>query len=512
MAWHPLGWDPVWFSQYDPEHDYTKGPDFPSKVLEHRFPGVPNLGNMLELRTQKTYHDTKFDLLAGGTPCQGFSIAGLRGGLDDERSQLSLEYIRILDEKRPEWFVWENVPGVLSSNGGQDFASILSGFTGSDITACKFAKAGILEGSFYSIAWRCYDSQYFGVPQRRRRIFIVGHLGTDWRPPAAVLLERESLRRDLTPGGKKRKRTTGSAFTGINGSSGQVEAGINGVRTSELNPSSAYCRMTAIGEYAEDGTASTMKKRDYKDATDLVVIDRAAFNQGANALYDPKIEISETSPCLVSSGPHAVAHSSVIYDTTQITSPQNGSNPVPGAPCHTLAKGAHVPLLVHASKERGGCEGGGKGYLGSDELAFTLSKGQDLSILQPVILDDQGGNVMSVYEDGITGTLRAQTHGNNPIVAHGANDRVVDTLTKNANQAMGRQGDIAMSGTMVRRLTPLECERLQGFPDGHTDIPGASDSKRYAACGNSMTVQVMQYIGMRIQMVAEAMEELDLLS
>jgi len=255
-AWEPLGWEPVWFSQYDPEHNYkTQGPDFPSRVLEHHYPHISNLGDMLKLRDKDEYKTSEFDLLVGGTPCQAFSIAGLRTGLGDERSNLALEYIRILGEKRPGWFVWENVPGVLSSNGGSDFACILSGFTGRDIAPQKFEKAGIIQGDFYSVAWRVLDSQYFGVPQRRRRVFVIGHLGDDWRPPAAVLLERDSLRRDFTPGGKAGKGAAGGAKKGTRGNSRERVG----------------CRMTALGEYSIDGTASTMKKRDYKDATDLVI-------------------------------------------------------------------------------------------------------------------------------------------------------------------------------------------------------------------------------------------------
>lgn len=170
---------------------------------------------------------TDFDVLVGGTPCQGFSIAGLRGGLRDDRSNLSLEFVRILIDKRPKWFVWENVPGVLTTGSGEaeviqegeesedtgtssDFACLLSAFTGRDIADQDFEKEGIIEGEFYSIAWRILDSQWFGVPQRRRRIFVVGHLGKDWRPPLAVLFEQDGLRRDFTPGGKKRKGAAGN--------------------------------------------------------------------------------------------------------------------------------------------------------------------------------------------------------------------------------------------------------------------------------------------------------------
>lgn len=315
-AWDPLGWKPVWFSQYDPENNYSKQLDFPSEVLLHHYPHVANLGDMLKIRDSKIYHDEQFDVLVGGTPCQGFSIAGLRGGLDDERSNLSLEFVRILIEKRPSWFVWENVPGVITSVSGEeawtdgeseeefggtssDFARIISAFTGRDIADQDFEKAGCVEGEFYSIAWRILDSQYFGVPQRRRRIFVVGHLGKDWRPPVAVLFEQESLCRDFTPGGKKRKRVAGNSTTG---------AGANSI-------GGGY-RMRGFGDYVGDDSASALKKRDYKDATDLVVakaempivIDRAAYNQGVNAQFDARIEATETTPPIIKRGICAVCY------------------------------------------------------------------------------------------------------------------------------------------------------------------------------------------------------------
>lgn len=212
VAWHPLGWTPVWFSQYNPDHNYSKTPDFPSRVLEHHYPDVPNLGDMTKLRENEIYKASEFDMLVGGTPCQSFSIAGLRKGLGDERGNLAFEFVRILIEKQPTWFVWENVPGVLTSKSGadetedegieeesgnsSDFACILSAFTGRDIADQAFENSGVIEGEFYSIAWRVLDSQHFGVPQRRRRVFVVGHLGKDWGPPVAVLFERDSRARE----------------------------------------------------------------------------------------------------------------------------------------------------------------------------------------------------------------------------------------------------------------------------------------------------------------------------
>jgi DNA (cytosine-5)-methyltransferase 1 len=164
VAWPT--WTPVAFSEIEP---------FPCAVLAHHYPETPNWGDMTRY---KEWPDADVDVLVGGTPCQSFSIAGLRGGLADERGNLALEYLRLAQRIGPRWLVWENVPGVLSSNGGRDFGSILGGL----------AEIG------YGFAYRVLDAQYFGVPQRRRRVFVVGYLG-DWRPAAAVLFERESMQR-----------------------------------------------------------------------------------------------------------------------------------------------------------------------------------------------------------------------------------------------------------------------------------------------------------------------------
>jgi DNA (cytosine-5)-methyltransferase 1 len=163
-AWHPLGWRSQWLSEIEP---------FPSAVLAHHYPSVSNLGDMTKF---KEWPDAAIDLLVGGTPCQSFSVAGLRKGLADPRGNLMLTYLAIAERFAPRWLVWENVPGVLSSNGGRDFGTLLGGL----------AELG------YGFAYRVLDAQHFGVPQRRRRVFVVGHIG-DWRPAAAVLFERESL-------------------------------------------------------------------------------------------------------------------------------------------------------------------------------------------------------------------------------------------------------------------------------------------------------------------------------
>ena len=164
VAWHPLGWNPVGFSEIE---------SFPSQVLKHHYPTVPNLGDMTKFKEWQI--ESNFDVFVGGTPCQSFSVAGLRKGLDDPRGNLMLTYLAIAKQHRPRWLVWENVPGVLSSADGRDFGSFLGG-----LAVCG-----------YGFSYRVLDAQYFGVAQRRKRVFVVGYLG-DWRPAAAVLFERES--------------------------------------------------------------------------------------------------------------------------------------------------------------------------------------------------------------------------------------------------------------------------------------------------------------------------------
>jgi DNA (cytosine-5)-methyltransferase 1 len=343
VAWDELGFTPVAFSEIE---------KFPSQVLAHHYPNVPNLGDMTKYKEWNL--NEPIDLLVGGTPCQSFSVAGLRKGLEDPRGNLALTYVGILDKFRPKWCVWENVPGVLSSNGGRDFGSFL----------------GALVQLGYGFSYRVLDAQNFGVPQRRRRVFVVGCFG-DWASPAKVLFESESLRGDFTKSGKKKKETPRQFVQCFD--------------------------KQRIDQYGESNIASTIAARDYKDATDLVVIDRAAFNQGENALYQPYIEATETMPTLISKGPYAIGFTIPFKQT---------------ADCLTAAYG-----------------------------------------------------------------------------------------TKWNGNASADNGSLFVKQNMaIRRLTPIECERLQGFPDDYTNIKEkCPDGTRYKAMGNSMAVPVMRWIGQRIK-------------
>ena len=324
VAWEPLGWVPVGFSEIAP---------FPSAILKHRFPNIPNYGNLLEYK-QWPIAPGSIDLLVGGTPCQSFSVAGLRKGLDDPRGNLALVFLGLVDRLQPKWVVWENVPGALSSNGGRDFGSFL----------------GALVKLGYGFAYRVLNAENFGVPQRRRRVFLVACRDSGgWSLAAQVLFKPESLPRD-TPSGRQTE----------NDNPRRVKESIG--RRVCVTGLTTHC-LTKSYQGSEDGTGRGLP----------IVIDRAAFNQGENAQYDPHIERTDIMDTLVSKGPHAVA----------------------------------VP-----------------------------------------------------------------------------------------------------PGLAVRKLTPRETERLQGFPDDWSKIPWKGkpadecpDGPRYQACGNSMAVPCMRWIGEQIQQV-----------
>ena len=182
VAWEPIGWECVALCDFA---------SFPQKVLTHHYPEIPLFPNMLNLLKDEKFKEINFDVLVGGTPCQPFSDAGLGKGMDDERALIAIEFGNLLDEKRPTYFVWENVVGVFNKKHREGLCDIISNFTGVDFRPQDIhAGGGIIQGTKYSIAYRILDSQYFGVPQRRRRIFIVGYRGNDWRVPAAILFDQ----------------------------------------------------------------------------------------------------------------------------------------------------------------------------------------------------------------------------------------------------------------------------------------------------------------------------------
>lgn len=369
VAWGPLGWEPVAFAEIDP---------FPCAVLEKRYPGVPNLGDVSGVDWRKfVKRNGKPDVLVGGSPCQSFSIAGSRTGFDGA-SGLMWEYVRAVREVRPRWVLWENVPGALSSSHGEDFRCLLEA----------------LDALGYGLAWRVLDAQFFGLAQRRERVFLVGRLGE--RPPVEVLFEPESVPWDTRSSREKRAELAAAAGRGAEGASFTLKLR----HTGSDNPGG-----------------------------------------GAGALVQ-----SEVSATLATS-----------QDQTLFSFAPPSS------------QGARRTTYVCETAHSGS---NGLG-VGESDVMPTL----DTSNSKAVCIADDNAN--AAIDVDVAGTIKVG--GSAPMVASWR------------------------PGATVRRLTPTECERLQGFPDGWTRIPyrgktaeECPDGPRYKALGNSMAVPVMRWIGERI--------------
>lgn len=474
VAWAPLGWKAVAFSEIEP---------FPCAVLAHHYPDTPNWGDMTKFME---WPDVAIDLLCGGTPCQSFSVAGLRKGLDDPRGNLMLTFGAIAAKYRPQWLVWENVPGVLSSNGGRDFGAFL----------------GMLGQLGYGFAYRVLDAQYFGVAQRRRRVFVVGCLG-DWRRAAAVLFERHSLSGDSAPSRKQGQdaagclasRTDGGGFPGTDEAcSGYVQP-VAGTLTasfgrllgqsgqdadhghSHLVPDTAHTLRGEGFDASEDGTGR---------GTPLVPVAFQPGNLSRGCGSGPSTEVFPTLKADHGRGqsdqdPHVMVP--VPFDTTQITSATNRSNPQHGDPCHPLAAGAHPPAIAfHPTQDPISNTDGTTHAMGCG------SSGGTASIAVAVALRGREGGATAELGDDVQNCLRASSGG-------GDKPHVLTAM-------------------QVRRLTPTECERLQGFPDGYTAIPWRKkpasecpDGPRYKALGNSWATPNVQWIGRRINSVDQITKE-----
>lgn len=393
-----LGWENAFASEIDA---------FPRAVLGHHYP-EHNLHGDFTTITEKDYGSV--DVLIGGTPCQSFSVAGKRAGLDDPRGNLALEYLALARRLNSRWIVWENVPGMLSSwsddseQEGQersDFAEFLS-FVG---------ECG------YQCAWRVLDGQYFGVPQRRRRIILVGYIG-DWRPPAAVLFEREGLRGDITP-----SREAGKAI-----------AGTVGARTGR----SCGAQDAMSGHLVDTLTSNGDAHSGFRDENGLVIQQGPAdIAPTLDTHYGDKMGLEDQ---------HIRGGQDCSYPQTALCLNAGGMG----------RQDAESETLIPT----GGCFDVGVATLG-----HTKSNG------------------LGVGMSGTTGTLEAVSSANQAVI--------------------GR--DIG-----VRRLTPTECERLMGVPDGYTAVmyngKMAKDGPRYKALGNSMIVGKMRWVLGRIDKVQKILD------
>lgn len=537
LAWEPLGWEPVAFSEIEP---------FPCAVLAERWPDVPNLGDITKIDWKEEI-DGAIDLVVGGSPCQSFSVAGKREGLKGA-SGLMFEYIRCVQELRPRWFLWENVPGALTSEDGGAFGQLLR----------EMDELG------YSLAWRVLDAQFFGVAQRRRRLFLVGHLGAE--SPAEVLFEPDCLSGNPQSSREKRKELARRAGR---------SAACAGFKYS------AAPRANTIG-YAEE-QANTLTADWHAPA----VLPLSGTGQHYMAMSQYGTEVAgcltargDSSPC-ADRGQNIVcmtgtqAHCHISDEIAGCLTAHMGKDDAP-----VVVDGTNIQTYV-CETARSGSNGLG---VGMSDVFPTLdtSSGpavwaRENSVLSPFGFAQNVRNEVRIVGDGtISGALAANpgmkqttfvcTGGTYPIneqvatrdkklgrgtalgigadgdsafalmanhphmVAAGSGNEPIAMGDLNAHTAICRNvcptlkcgGDGAMVASetadkiteanpmLVRRLTPLECERLQGFPDGHTLIgwkgkpaEECPDGPRYKAIGNSMAVPVMKWIGTCIALVDE---------
>jgi DNA (cytosine-5)-methyltransferase 1 len=407
VAWHDLGFNPVAFSEIE---------KFPSEVLAHHYPNVPNLGDMTKY---KEWNLDTIRLLVGGTPCQSFSVAGLRKGLDDPRGNLALTYVGILDKFRPKWFVWENVPGVLSSGGGRDFGSFLG----------AVVKLG------YGFAYRVLDAQHFGVAQRRRRVFVVGCLG-NWESAAKVLFEPESLSRN-TKKSKIKGQEIAATITARFGNSRNNHE--------ELAPTITRKYSELSGQDMKPGliipTFMCNGFGGYENGVGTLRASGGDLGGGSETLY-----VANISSTLTASG-------------------AGFNRPGQTSTVHENYVAETIGFNINARP---------------DEMKFLNEQSNTLTT-------SQNSGIATVYE------------------GHGQDCRYTEmkTISPTVSAAYGIGGGnipLVKKEMAVRRLTEIECERLQGFPDNYTNIKeNCPSGARYKALGNSMAVPVMRWIGKKIK-------------
>lgn len=463
LAWEPLGMVPVWFSEIDA---------FPCAVLAHHYPQVRNLGDMTRIADQvRAGTAAAPDILVGGTPCQSFSVAGARQGLADPRGALTLNYVELanaLDHTRhethrpPVTLVWENVPGVLSDRSNA-FGCLLGALAGEsralEPAGEKWTHAGCVSGPRRRIAWRVLDAQYFGVAQRRRRVFLVAS-GRDDLDPAAVLFESGGLHGHPAPGHAPWEDAAAAAASGA-APAGDY-AGLN----------RAYGKITVTFGFGGGNTAGP--------------IDVAAC---LTAAPGPKHDF-DVETFMVQSVARCISHT---------LGTANG-----GKGCGEDGTGRGVPIVTHAPQVLAFAQNS-RGELrlesGHGQLSGALSTGggkpgQGLPMIASVSLRGREHGLAAELGDGISPTLRACSGG-------GDKGHVLAPAYEAHFHYTPREPDAAdWSQWRVRRLLPVECERLQGMPDDYTQVPyrgkPAADAPRYKAIGNSMAVPCVAWIGERL--------------
>jgi DNA (cytosine-5)-methyltransferase 1 len=484
VAWGPLGWKAAWLSEIEP---------FPSAVLANHYPDVPNLGDMTLLPERILSGEVEApDVFCGGTPCQAFSVAGLRNSLDDARGNLSLVFCEIanaIDKVRSvrgldqSIVFWENVPGVLSTKDNA-FGCFLAGLAGEDdpliAPGGKWTNSGYVLGPKRAVAWRVLDAQYFGVAQRRKRVFVVASARADF-DPAAVLFEFDGVRRDTAPsreaGQDPAKCITNGPPFSCTGNE-RVEADAMVVQPYEVGNCLTARMHKGINSTLDEGQTPVLQLAQPIDFRNL------RFHEG---------DVAGTMQSKSSGGyslnyETGVMQPIALQDVTPREKAQNGRGWNDDGTAYTVdthaTQGVAQPIPIdmrnagrdpekHDEMNR---QGVGVGEPG--DPAHTVTSAFVHAVAQPIGLDEEQNAMIDAF-----GTLKARTAGG------------------------GFEGSVMQTNMAVRRLTPVECERLQGFPDGYTNIPWrkkdeSPDGPRYKALGNSWAVPVVRWIGERIAKAA----------
>jgi DNA (cytosine-5)-methyltransferase 1 len=504
VAWHLLGWHASWFSEIEP---------FPSAVLAHHYPSVPNLGDMTTLPDRILSGEVEApDLFCGGTPCQAFSVAGLRRSLDDARGNLSLifceiadaiDHVRLAGGEPASIVFWENVPGVLSTKDNA-FGCLLARLCGGDEPLHApdgWPDAGCVSGPTRTAAWRVLDAQYFGLAQRRRRVFVVAS-ARDGFDPAQVLLEFEGVRRDSAPrreAGEGVARGAAPSFGIRSANTSSNGWGIQRELTHTLDTASPQIVAQAFGggqNCAETDVSTALSAHPGGSRLDFQTETFVAHTLRGEGFDAGEDGTGRGTPLV----PVAMRESGQGYwmqDEIAGTLRAEGEDR-PSRPSHVI--GVPVPMInMQGSK--------GNAVAQADGPSFTLNAmhGHDVhAVLAPTLraMNHADSHANGGGQMAVAWSIMPQNSGRD------YKARPVDVLQPlmAAGPQHGNQGgDIIQTAMQVRRLTPVECERLQGFPDGYTAIPWRGkpasecpDGPRYKALGNSWAVPVVRWIGRRI--------------
>lgn len=484
VAAQQLGWTTAWCSEVAA---------FPSMVLAERHPSSVNLGDLEALaRGQTSIPAGRVDVLAAGTPCQSFSVAGLRRGMADPRGNLALAFLGLVDRVRPPWVLWENVPGVLSSRGGRDFGSFLGGL----------AELG------YGWAYRVLDAQHFGVPQRRHRVFVVGHLG-GWAGPAAVLFDPESMRGNPPPGREARAEIAEPLGAGAPGSGWRDDPERAGAFIPEV--AHALTRGDRMEGTAETFIAHTVKTRPGRtwEASAETYVTHALLAGGHDGSEDGS------------------GRGTPLVADTLLAGPDGHSPPPPG-------RGMPIIPIQSANRVRERKQNG-MGIGAPGDPMFTLDSRSDHAVAFDLAQVTSSENRSNPQPGGPAPTANSTSAGRIAVAfSNTAGNTALGLSLPGVPPVTARNGDpgsVLLPTGGVRRLTPLECERLQAFPDGYTSIPVArvrrqrlhsprageayverngevwrlaSDAARYQALGNSMAVCVIRWIFQRLEVADRA--------